>query len=317
MIKGNTISGDKIQGNTITGDKIVANAITSNLIRAGSVTADKIASNSVSTQHLQANSITGDKILANSINASKLMADSVGTRELQANSVGANIIQANAVTADKIASNSITSAKISAGAIRADHLASGSVSTEKLAVGLGGNLLPNPIFANSANQWDWANGSQTGLKFERHFLLNNPHSTGDWTLYNGLTTENIIKGTFTGNQTTLKQGQWADVAFITLKVNAGKKYILSAYYRSYRCAGNILIEKYSADMKSYQGIVAQSKLIGDINNADAQGTFQKGLTHAPRHFVAFTAPDTGVISIRFRISQWHGNNPMYIWLAHN
>jgi len=70
-----------------------------------------------------------------------------------------------AIIGDLIANGQITAAKLAAGAVRADHFAAGEISADKLAIGLGGNLLYNPIFANNAYGWihfnakggDWSN----------------------------------------------------------------------------------------------------------------------------------------------------------------
>src|SRR5699024_11961635 len=56
-------------------------------------------------------------------------------------------------TADKLAANSVTTGSIQAGAIRGTHIAAGELTADKLAIGLGGNLLYNPIFANNADGW--------------------------------------------------------------------------------------------------------------------------------------------------------------------
>lgn len=79
----------------------------------------------------------GSKYLENGIDASGIRIKTtqlVGT--LQADQIGANTIGAGA---------------LQAGAVRAEHIATGQITADKLAIGLGGNLLKNPIFSNPVN----------------------------------------------------------------------------------------------------------------------------------------------------------------------
>ncbi len=105
----------------------------------------------IGANQLQANSIGANLIQANAIGTTHLQSNSVGTQQMQANSIGANAIQTNAIGADKLQANSVTAAKIQTAAIRANHVAAGELTADKLAIGLGGNLLTNPIFANPTN----------------------------------------------------------------------------------------------------------------------------------------------------------------------
>ncbi|SEQ90900.1 phage tail tip protein J-related protein, partial [Basfia succiniciproducens] len=105
----------------------------------------------------------GTKYVDNSVDVGKLqiptkqLTGTISAAQIGANVIGTNHLGANAVTADKIAADSITSAKIQAGAIKADHIAAGELTADKLAIGLGGNLLQNPIFANDGYGWKTMN----------------------------------------------------------------------------------------------------------------------------------------------------------------
>ncbi|OOF80821.1 hypothetical protein BKG97_04880 [Rodentibacter caecimuris] len=132
----------KLSG-TVSAAQIAANAIATNHLAAGAVTTAKLATGSVVAEKVAANAITTDKIAANAINAAKI----------QAQAIGANHLAAKAVTADKMAANSVSTAALQAGAVRASHVAAGELTADKLAIGLGGNLLYNPIFANNGNGW--------------------------------------------------------------------------------------------------------------------------------------------------------------------
>ncbi|PNL89898.1 hypothetical protein A6J76_011495 [Aggregatibacter aphrophilus] len=77
----------------------------------------------------------------------------LSAQQIAANSIGTNHLQANVITADKLAANSVSAGALQAGAVRAEHVAAGQLTADKLAIGLGGNLLYNPIFANDAYGW--------------------------------------------------------------------------------------------------------------------------------------------------------------------
>lgn len=247
-------------------------------------------SGTIGANLFQANSIGANIIQTGAIGANHLQANSVGATQLQANSVGANAIQANAIGADQIQANSITSAKIQVGAIRANHIASGEISTDKLAVGLGGNLLYNPIFANNAENW------VTGAKNSSADVVidyRNSSTVGNWYANDTLQGENVIK-MGTNAQPNTNFG-WADPCYVHVKVNAGQWYIFSIYANANGFSeAKILVEKYSADSKAYLGVVAENTTPYKIGSAI------KNIAGMSRYFVKFQAPDTGVVSLRFR-----------------
>jgi phage tail protein/putative fels-1 prophage host specificity protein len=63
----------------------------------------------------------------------------------------------------------------------------------------------------------------------------------------------------------------------------------------------MLVEKYSENHASYQGLIASTQLAGDVGSGNPSGSFVNGFRNAPRYFVKFRAPDTGCISIRMRM----------------
>ncbi|MDG6894510.1 TipJ family phage tail tip protein [Volucribacter amazonae] len=234
------------------------------LIASGTVTADKIASNA----------ITSSKIATNSINASHIVA------------------------------NSITSAQIQAGAIRAEHLAADAISAEKLAVGLGGNIIPNPIFANDGYGWKESKGTYTGT-VTRTF-----RSEGDnnWTVKDALPTEKVSMTRFNGTVNTT--GRYDPMA-IVMRVSRGKTYIFSGYFQCLRCEGMLLVEEY-ANETTYTKLLAQSNpLVRSNGNTDSNvgGSFINGFATAPRYFLKFTAPNSGWVRLAFRVVSWNGTNP--------
>lgn len=225
-----------------------------------------------------------------------------------------------AINSDLIVNGQITAPKIAVGAIRADHLAVGEISADKLAIGLGGNLLYNPIFANNAHGWlhfnakggDWSNCPETRA-FGRGYDKNDFHPKGEqteeWRLLS-------ISGTQAQFNTLAQRGSWVDICRQFVNVVANKWYIISAYVGGYHCAGQIFVEKYNADENQYLGVIAETPIAGqdDIYNKPANfinaysGEFAKGLgQNAKRIFVKFKAPDTGKISLVFRINRYAKN----------
>ena len=224
----------------------------------------------------------------------------VGT--LQANQIGANTIGAGA---------------LQAGAVRAEHMAAGQITADKMAIGLGGNLLYNPIFDNNGYGWfgfgatggDWA-GCPVPSAFERTYNKNQYFPKGEkneaWRLI-------AINGTSQQFNTLIDKGAWLDVSRQFVNVVANKWYIASVYVGGFNCAGELVIESYDADGLSYQGLLAQSMTAGDENIYNKpsnfisahSGWFQDGLSqNAGRAFVKFKAPTTGKILLLIRVNHF-------------
>ncbi|HDL4157571.1 TPA: DUF1983 domain-containing protein, partial [Mannheimia haemolytica] len=61
--------------------------------------------------------------------------------------INGDLIATGTIKGSHIDADSVRAGILTAGAIRTEHLAAGQISADKLAIGLGGNLLVNPIFA--------------------------------------------------------------------------------------------------------------------------------------------------------------------------
>lgn len=245
----------------------------------------------------------GSKYLENGIDINGVQIKTtqlVGT--LQANQIGANTIGAGA---------------LQAGAVRAEHMAAGQITADKMAIGLGGNLLYNPIFDNDGYGWfgfgatggDWA-GCPVPSAFERTYNKNQYFPKGEkneaWRLI-------AINGTLQQFNTLIDKGAWLDVSRQFVNVVANKWYMASVYVGGFNCAGELVIESYDADGLSYQGLLAQSMTAGDenIHNKPSNfmsahsGWFQDGLSqNAGRAFVKFKAPTTGKILLLIRVNHF-------------
>ncbi|MDN3211460.1 phage tail protein [Haemophilus sp. SZY H51] len=287
-------------------------------------------SGTIGANLLQANSIGANIIQAGAIGANHLQANSVGATQLQSNSVGANVIQANAVSADKLQANSITSAKIKTGAIRAEHIATTQITGEKLALGLGGNLLRNPLFTGNSEGWHsfvahneeirkyWTKGS-VGVQYENlRYNTNQAYRPRDSQYKNETFSfaRWAVNG-FAQLATDSRNNQyWVDNARVFANVITGKTYIFSAYVGCHHCGGYLIAEEYSANRENYVRWIANSGLFGErdrilLNNGEAcveasSSHFANGVdtSKAHRAFVKFTAPKSGVVCLIFRIARF-------------
>lgn len=222
--------------------------------------------------------------------------------------------------ADQIGANTIGAGALQAGAVRAEHMAAGQITADKLAIGLGGNLLYNPIFSNDAYGWsgfnrrigDWSDCPTTNT-FGRGYHKDNYHPKGE-------RTEEWRVVTITGTQeqfnTLSHRGSYLDVCSQFINVVAGKWYIASAYVGGFNCAGSIVIDKYNSEENQHQGIIAESTISGHDNVYNKPSNFINAYTGAftnghvgdeNRIFVKFKAPDTGKILLVFRLSRYARN----------
>lgn len=234
QIAANSIGANHIAANAVTTEKILASAITSVKIATNAITSDKINANAVVAGKIATNAVTAATIAAGAVNADKLAANSVTAAKIAANSIAATHLQANAVVAGKIAANAVTTATIAAGAIRANHVAAGELTADKLAIGLGGNLLQNPIFANNGHSWimnhnSLPNGSCIYLQDERFGI-----GKGGY-----LPNENVLRFGSTGDRgETGKQIQ----VYTSTTANAGQWYMFSCYVGNYRCDADMIMQ---------------------------------------------------------------------------
>ena len=178
--------------------------------------------------------------------------------------------------ADQIGANTIGAGALQAGAVRANHLAAGEVTADKLAIGLGGNLLYNPIFANVQSNglpyscsW-WGNSTALNLR------ASSKQADDDWGLTNYLPNENQLMFSIDGDSSAS-----ATVAMQSAPCLAGKWYILSAYIGIHRGRAKLTVRCHFKD-GGYK----------DFNSEDIIGySFRGGLGgYTKRAFVKFKAP---------------------------
>ncbi|MDG6264305.1 DUF1983 domain-containing protein, partial [Glaesserella parasuis] len=189
------------------------------------------------------------------------------------------------VSARMMAANSIAAGSIQGGAIRANHVAVGELTADKFAVGLGGNLLLNPIFAN-VNVDDgvphgWAKGTVNGtVTFGRHTDKNYGLRSM------GLPNENCIFIRRTDIGTT----NYAELTQV-VPVNRRMWYMASVYMGNHRCVKTELIIEY---------LNANGTAISATHKTGGNGF--TGLETAERVFIKFQAP-ANCEKVRFCLRQ--------------
>ena len=221
----------------------------------------------------------GSKYLENGIDASGIRIKTtqlVGT--LQADQIGANTIGAGA---------------LQAGAVRAEHMAAGQITADKMAIGLGGNLLYNPIFDNDAYGWgeNKGNGSLAG----RTTSLIRRTSTK----FNGLVTNGaVLIGEVTANSSV---SSWWQIASQIVRVVPNQRYCLSAFIDAWNCTGELMVQELSSNGKTWIRDFAFSGRKGwGLSGYTQNGRLQENtgsIDPSTRTHVFFTAPTSGYVSI--------------------
>lgn len=204
--------------------------------------------------------------------------------------------------------------------IRGDLVVAGSVTRDKLSSGGGGNLLINPLFDNDAYGWrdagvkggDWSNCPNVNVVQRSRNDANTYHPKG---LQNERWRLLTFSGTETQFNTLADRMPWVDVIRCMVSVVKDKWYIFSSYVGCHFCGGQLLVEKYSANEKSYLGLIGSANVSsGNVTapfpqSLDApSGYFENGVAqNTPRAFVKFQAPETGKVLLIFRINRFVKN----------
>ena len=244
--------------------------------------------------------------------------------------VAGDLIADGEVTASKLAANSVTTGALQAGAIRAEHIATTQITGEKLALGLGGNLLKNPLFTGNSEGWHgfvfhneeikkyWTAGSSSVEYENLRYNTNQAYRPRDSQYKNE--TFSFARWTVNGfSQLAVdsKNNQlWVDNARVFANLIPGKTYIFSAYVGCHHCGGRLIAEEYSANRENYVRWIADSGLFGDrdrilLNDGEAcaeasSSHFANGLNTSGAHraFVKFKAPESGVVCLILRITRF-------------
>lgn len=204
--------------------------------------------------------------------------------------------------------------------IRGDLVVAGSVTRDKLSSGGGGNLLINPLFDNDAYGWrdagvkggDWSNCPNVNVVQRSRNDANTYHPKG---LQNERWRLLTFSGTETQFNTLADRMPWVDVIRCMVSVVKDKWYIFSSYVGCHFCGGQLIVEKYSANEKSYLGLIGSANVSSGNVTApfpqflDAPSEyFENGVAqNTPRAFIKFQAPETGKVLLIFRINRFVKN----------
>lgn len=221
----------------------------------------------------------GSKYLENGIdiNGVKIKTTQlVGT--LQANQIGANTIGVGA---------------LQAGAVRAEHMAAGQITADKLAIGLGGNLLYNPIFDNDAYGWG-ENKGNGALAGQTTSLIRRTSAK-----FNGLVTNGAVL--IAEVKANSNVSSWWQIASQTVRVVPNQRYCLSAFVDAWNCTGELMVQELSSNGESWIRDFAFSGRKGwGLSGYTQNGRLQENtgsIEPSTRTHVFFTAPSSGYVSV--------------------
>ena len=235
----------------------------------------------------------GSKYIENGVDVNGIRINTtqlVGT--LQANQIGVNTIGAGA---------------LQAGAVLAEHMAAGQVTADKLAIGLGGNLLYNPILANNAHGFyeNRGNGSlETGDVTRVSRYVSNS------VVNDLLTTENVLVAEVYASSSLNTNDRWWSPLIANVKVTKGRRYCFSAYTHAWRCGAQLLVEEMTSSWGYVRGIKSGA-LIGAQGIGNQSGSFDgKSIDKGTRQHIFFIAPESGHVSLHVRLkftSYWEAS----------
>lgn len=221
----------------------------------------------------------GSKYLENGIDASGIRIKTtqlVGT--LQADQIGANTIGAGA---------------LQAGAVRAEHMAAGQITADKMAIGLGGNLLYNPIFDNNAYGWG-ENRGNGNLDGQTTSLIRRTS-----TKFNGLVTNGaVLIAEVRANSSV---SSWWNIAEQVVRVVPNQRYCFSAFVDAWQCTGELMVQEIASDGTTWISNFAFSGRKGrSIYGYSQSGAMEEGsgsIDPSTRTHAFFTAPSSGYVSV--------------------
>ncbi|MDW0393300.1 DUF1983 domain-containing protein, partial [Mannheimia haemolytica] len=223
--------------------------------------------------------------------------------------INGNLIATGSISGDHINANSVRTAVLTAGAIKTEHLAAGQISADKLAIGLGGNLLVNPIFATPDlsiapfgwNYWRGEVGDRLNIDTRTIFNRNEQDNYG---LKNGgLPNELVFSMRYSTTKETSDTGR---IGWLSQDINVvpNKKYIASVWLACHRGQAKLVIENIEKPGGAYLGRIGNSEVI--TGYSAHQGEFK----NMKRVKVVFTAPTSGCIRFALRLDNIQGKaNP--------
>lgn len=197
--------------------------------------------------------------------------------------------------ADQIGANTIGAGALQAGAVRAEHMAAGQITADKLAIGLGGNLLYNPVFFpdNNGKPFGWRDVQTADGNFSvGEFRLDHENSGFGNDFFSGIdpNTDRCVNWLNTGTG----DNAWAVSIFQDVKLIPGKSYIFSFYSTVHR--GRVENEIYA--LNSSGGYLNRLNApTSVIASSGPRNDGYHGLVNMPRYYSKFTVPESGIVRL--------------------
>ncbi|HDZ3545240.1 TPA: DUF1983 domain-containing protein, partial [Mannheimia haemolytica] len=223
--------------------------------------------------------------------------------------INGDLIATGTIKGSHIDADSVRAGILTAGAIRTEHLAAGQISADKLAIGLGGNLLVNPIFATPDlsiapfgwNYWRGEVGDRLNIDTRTIFNRNEQDNYG--LKKGGLPNELVFSMRYSTTKETSDTGR---IGWLSQDINVvpNKKYIASVWLACHRGQAKLVIENIEKPGGAYLGRIGNSEVI--TGYSAHQGEFK----NMKRVKVVFTAPTSGCIRFALRLDNIQGKaNP--------
>lgn len=197
--------------------------------------------------------------------------------------------------ADQIGANTIGAGALQAGAVRAEHMAAGQITADKLAIGLGGNLLYNPVFFpdNNGKPFGWKDIQTPNGDFSvGNFRLDHENSGFGSDFFTGIdpNTDRCVNWTNTGTG----DDAWAVSITQDIKLIPNKNYIFSVY--SVVHGGRPETEIYAMNSNGeYIGRLNATSSV--IPSEGKSGDGYHGYVNMPRYYSKFIAPEGGSVRV--------------------
>ena len=210
--------------------------------------------------------------------------------------INGDLLANGGITAEKMAANSVSTAALQTGAVRADHMAAGQITADKLAIGLGGNLLYNPVFFpdNNGKPFGWKDvQTSSGYFTTGTFRLEHENSGFKGDYFNGIdpNTDRCVNWLNTGTG----DNNWAVSIAQDVKLIPGKSYIFSFYGTIH--GGRV---EYPIYTQSSPGVNSGRLLTTDgvIASNGGRNDGYHGFMNMPRYYSKFTAPKSGYVRLQ-------------------
>ena len=170
-------------------------------------------------------------------------------------SITALQISASAIEAQHIKTNAITADKISAGAVGASHIEAGSINATKLSIGVGNNLITDPLWGNDA------------LTSYRCLTSNQNHGNAGW-----YKTSNYLRtasSTASGNYGFRMRSESAGSTYDDIPVVSGTRYNITydLFSSSAAATGTTRMAFYIKRLDGTTGFVGDTSGAGTSSNA--------------------------------------------------